>query len=401
MANEAEGTEKLSSQGIIDFLKGDEKKEDKEEELNLEEELGESKEKPVEKEEKEEKEVELEEEEEEEEKPAEEELELSETLSRKAILKKYPNLFKEFPGIQRAIYREQAYTETFPTIEDAKAANEKGKEFDKFERELLSGKSDGLLEGLKAADKEALLRVSASFLPTLAKVEPSIYQDILGNVFRTAIVQMMEQGQTRNNNNLKIAAQIFNEFLFGDAQIRAPQQLVAPKNEKVDEQAEREARFRERELGKAAESITDKVVNLLSSTVERYIDPNELMTGYARKNAIKDVLAEVDEAIDTDTRFKATYNKLWEKAAEDDFSAASLDRIKRAYLGKAKTLLAPAIKKIRAEVLKGSLKKEKGADEKPVSANRAASSRPPAEKQKQQEQRSGKKLTTFELLSQD
>jgi len=45
---------------------------------------------------------------------------------------------------------------------------------------------------------------------------------------------------------------------------------------------------------------------------------------------------------------------MWQKAFEDNFSKTSIDRIKSAYLSKAKTLLPAVIKKARTEALKGS-----------------------------------------------
>ena len=58
--------------------------------------------------------------------PDEEKLELTTPVRRKEILTKYPNLFKDFPYLEKAYYREQQFTEIYPTIDDARAASEKG-----------------------------------------------------------------------------------------------------------------------------------------------------------------------------------------------------------------------------------------------------------------------------------
>ena len=57
--------------------------------------------------------------------PKEEDLELTDSSSRKEILAKYPKLFKDFPYLEKAYYREQQFTEVFPTIQDARVQCEK------------------------------------------------------------------------------------------------------------------------------------------------------------------------------------------------------------------------------------------------------------------------------------
>src|SRR6188508_1980225 len=59
--------------------------------------------------------------------PKEEDLELTTPVRRKEILAKYPKLFKDFPYLEKAYYREQQFTEINPTIEDARVASEKAK----------------------------------------------------------------------------------------------------------------------------------------------------------------------------------------------------------------------------------------------------------------------------------
>ena len=71
--------------------------------------------------------------------------------------------------------------------------------------------------------------------------------------------------------------------------------------------------------------------------------------------------------IDNDTRFRTILDRLWEKAFEEDFSRDSLDRIKSAYLSKAKTLLPSVIKKARNDALRGLGKRVKDESEEETS----------------------------------
>src|SRR6267142_1435217 len=59
---------------------------------------------------------------EDEEEQPEEQLELVTPSSKRDILAKYPKIFKDFPYLEKAYYREQQYTEVFPNPADAKKA---------------------------------------------------------------------------------------------------------------------------------------------------------------------------------------------------------------------------------------------------------------------------------------
>src|SRR5690606_24801038 len=52
------------------------------------------------------------------------ELELITPSTRKEILKDFPELFKKHPYLEKAMYRDKAFSEIFPTVDDAKEASE-------------------------------------------------------------------------------------------------------------------------------------------------------------------------------------------------------------------------------------------------------------------------------------
>src|SRR4030095_10511453 len=116
------------------------------------------------------------------EEPSEEQLELVTPVRRREILKKYPNLFKEFPYLEKAYYREQQFTELLPTIDDAKAAVEKSQILDRFEGDLMSGNAETVLKAVQASNPKAFLKIVDDYLPTLAKVDEKAYFHVLGNV---------------------------------------------------------------------------------------------------------------------------------------------------------------------------------------------------------------------------
>jgi hypothetical protein len=101
------------------------------------------------------------------------------------------------------------------------------------------------------------------------------------------------------------------------------------------------------------DDLSTKATNVLKSTVDAHIDPRGAMTEYVRRNATRDCLNDVENMIAQDKPFRTYLDKMWERAAQENFSQNSLNKIRSAYLSKAKTYLKPAIQKARNEALKG------------------------------------------------
>lgn len=354
-------SEELSKDDILDNLMQEDSTPETESEAEVEEKEEKEEEKPEEeseeeKEEEKEEEIELEEKEEEKE-PTEEDLELIIPVKRREILAKYPNIFKDFPYLERAYYREQQYTEILPTIDDAKLAVEKAQVLDRFEQDVLQGNTENVLRAVKAGgDPESFKKLVDNYLPNLQKVDEQAYMHVVGNTLRTAINHMAREGQKLGENGepLKIAAQLLNQYLFGTVEISEPRNLAkdVPSDESKRLQEEKRAFVRER-FETASRDLTTKVQNVIKSTINTHIDPKQSMTDYVRRNASKDAYESLEGLMSQDTRFRVVLNKLWEKAFEENFSPKSLERIRSAYLSKAKTVLPQVIKKSRQDALKG------------------------------------------------
>jgi hypothetical protein len=296
--------------------------------------------------------------------PDEDRLELVVPLRRKEILAKYPEIFKDFPGLESSIYREKAFTELLPTIADAKAAVEKSERLDTYENEIMEGSTESLLNAVLNTDKNSFDKVIDNYLPTLYKVNEAAYYHTIGNVIKHTIMTMVKDGRDNGVEDLLGAADVLNQYIFGTKTFTPPQKLSTDtKNPATDEVAERERAFQQRQFDTAKDTVTSKTENVLKATIDKNIDPNGSMTDYVKKNATREAFDNLENAIAADSRFRAVLDKLWEKAFSDDFSTESMDRIKSAYTSKAKTLLPAIIKKARNEALKGLGKRVRDDDE--------------------------------------
>jgi hypothetical protein len=286
------------------------------------------------------------------------ELELVAPVRRKEILTKYPDLFKDFPYLQKAYYREQKYSEILPTIEDAQVAVGKAELLDTHEQELISGSTESILVAVRDGDKEAFAKIVDNYLPTLFKVDEGAYYHTIGNIIKHTITSMVRDGKDNQSDELIQAAEALNHYIFGTKTFTPPARMsksdLNPEDSRKESQiSEREQRFVEHQYESAKSSVVTRIDNVIKSTIDKNIDPNDSMTDYVRKNAAREVIESLDDMIGKDKRFSSIYDRLWEKAANDDFSSESMDRIKSAYLSKAKTLLPDLIKRSRNEALKG------------------------------------------------
>ncbi len=312
--------------------------------------------------------------------PTEEQLELVTPVRRREILAKYPNLFKEFPYLERAYYRDQQFTELLPTIDDAKMAVEAKEVLDKFETDVMNGNTETLLKAIKTDSPRGFARIVDQYLETLGKVDSQAYFHVIGNLTKHTIIAMVNEARRSNNEALQTAAQVLNQFVFGTSQFAPPTQLS--KNEPENNEQEQKIRQREQEFVRrqfetSREDLNTRINNTLKNTIDANIDPKKSMTDYVRKNASREAIEMLEQVLSRDTRFTALKDKLWEAAFQDNFSKVSIDRIKTAYLSRAKTLLPTVIKKARIDALKGLGKRvneeEQAPDRSPITPGRPRS----------------------------
>lgn len=379
----------LSVNDIVDLL-GDEEvvddkiapKEEKEVKVDKEEEK------------EDEEEIKLTEEDEEKIEPDEEDLELTLVPRRQEILKEFPELFKKFPGIEKSIYRERKYTELLPTIDDAQEAIQARDNFKRFESELLSGKLEGVLNGVKNADNQAYGKIVDDLLPTLARVDRQAYIHVLGTVGRNFITSLAAEAKRTQNEDLNNTALILNQFLFGTSDFVqgntfAKQEQPNPEKEKFEQERQH---FAEQRITTFVEDLQGKVDNSIKSTIANHIDPKSNMPDFVKKFAIKEAQDDLNNLIGQDSRFQIFKDKLWEKAAKSNFSKQSVDAIRSAYLAKAKTLLPQVIKKSRTEALKGLGRRnnEEKEDESPLPVGKTAAPRKSSSNNERSSGNSGK-----------
>jgi hypothetical protein len=296
--------------------------------------------------EKEDEELELEETEE------SENLEIKSAPRKKEIEKVFPGFFKKFPEVEREYYKAQQFTEVVGTVEDAKELVQKAEVLEAFENNLSEGNTEEILKQVQKNSPEAFEKIVDNYLEALGKVDRSAYFNVIEGVVKRGIISALSHAKETEDEELFNSAKAYYKWMFPqDKEIKMPERKQVQEDDKLKK--EREEFNRER-FETAESDVQGKVDNIIRSNISNYIDPENKMTSYVKKNAIKDAMQELESAISRDTSFKKSIlDPLWKKAHDEKFSRMSLDRIKSAYLTKAKTILKPVIIKARKEALKG------------------------------------------------
>jgi hypothetical protein len=320
---------------------------------------------------------------------------------RQEILKAYPDIFKKFPSIESAIYREQQFSEVFPSIADAKQAVEDVQTLRTFEADLASGNIEGVLKAVKQGDEQSFDTLTNNYLQTLQKVDNNAFLRTIGYTVKSVLKASQEAGKNMGGDEgeqLQLAVQYVARHLFGKVDLDAAE--VAPPRVNPEEgklKQERE-KFEGERLQSAVSEITDRVKSTINSFLEKNLDPKGFMTPYVRQKAFEDAMNLVDKEVSSDNRFRAILNNHWKAAKAANYDAAHKSKIRKAILDRAKISLPNVIRQVRADALKGistrTREAGKAKDDRPIERGRPATTNKAVQKP-------AKNLTTLDYLMQD
>lgn len=314
----------MSSPPEDEIEKEEEKEEDKEEEEEKEEES-----------ENEEEEKEEEEKEEDEEKP-------KESLV-KAIDKKYPGVFKDFPELRKNFFLAREYQEVFPDIDSAKEAVENNQILHAFEEQILEGDSSLLLGSIIKEGGDVANRFVENLLPTLFKTSKEHYVKATRPLVAELLQDALNIGEANKDKNLINAAKVLSKQIFGTYELpkfarkddEEEKKVTANKNK---EQQEKFNEFRSEFFVDAEDEVRD--------LIRVGFDPDKVLPDFVRKSALDSIYEELNSILTKDGTHMARIQNMWTKVPLNDRRAlkAHKERMITTLLSRAKTEI-PALKK--------------------------------------------------------
>lgn len=291
---------------------------------------------------------------------------------RQDILKKYPNFFKEFKGVEKALYREQQYAEVYPSIKDAQSSQVALRNYQQLEGQLVSGDVSNLFANLKANVPEAFDKIGDNLLETLNKVDSKAYDKTISKVIKGTLVNAYQHGAENDDEQLKIAAQLLHKAIYGSTKITPSSSNGDGKlnadgdKSQSDEQRkfnQERQQFFQTQMMTHVSDVGERASNITRNTIEKNIDPKNAMTDYVKDKAIQDTMTAVNKAIDSDGRLRAHLDRLWREAATNNFSEAAKQKVRNVLLAKVKSVLPSLINSTRNAALKGYASRQRDSND--------------------------------------
>lgn len=268
----------------------------------------------------------------------------------KEVTAKYPALFKDFPNLRQAFFREKEFTDRFPTVEDADEALTKAQNLDVVSEAVATGNVGTLLDNMEPSDVK---KVAANFLPSLFKKDQNLYYSVTGPLIDRLIKQAYSEAVSSGNENLKHSAEWLAKWCFGDTKYASGEAAVKPISTEPDEGQkkldEERSKFQMEKYNEAKTTVVASVTTRMLKEIESGIGDG--VSPKMRQMIAREVLTEVSGLLEKDQRHLRQMNALWKRAQGAGFSNEHRARIASTYLARAKTLIPAVRSRIRREVL--------------------------------------------------
>lgn len=279
-----------------------------------------------------------EEEEETEEEP--EELDESQEPTRPSwqlIKDKYPELAKS-KDFRELYFRDKAYTEIYPTVNDAREAANKSEQLDALDATLMDGNVDAIFGSL---NPDVLTKISDRILPALYKNNQQAFaraaRPLLVNVLHTVMAKADREG----DDNLRKSVRNVSRALTGNPDLPSPDsgrpdpQIEAERNRL---QQERQALFA-RDNRNFLTSCDRSVMKRLETMVSDGLDSKSELNDFTRNAIIERTLNDLHRAMLNDEGLRNKLQQTHKLAARSGFPEEYRARIVSASLERAKKLI--------------------------------------------------------------
>lgn len=258
----------------------------------------------------------------------------------------FPDLFKKFPSLRDIYYREQEFSQIFPTVEDAKEASSNATAFQDVTDKVLAADAEGIFNAIKETDSKAFLKIAENVLPTLYKISPDIHWKATVPLMQNLVRGFYLEGERRKDENVKNAADYLSDFVFGDVKVARGERDLVPKpsqteSEELKNLNSEKAKF----LVDRIDSFTRSIKTQADDALKRAVtdgskhDPDDVFSDFIKETIVGKVMQEIDRQLTADRTHMQYMNSLWEKAKKDSFSDDWKSRILSAYLARAKSLV--------------------------------------------------------------
>tara|TARA_Y100000310_G_scaffold26486_1_gene25266 strand:+ start:5028 stop:6341 length:1314 start_codon:yes stop_codon:yes gene_type:complete len=287
------------------------------------------------------------------------------------LKKGFPELFKKHPQLKTVIFREEAYTAVFPTVDDAKDADRRLNALEEDIGDIFNGNPEGLIKALQERSPDKAIEFSKKFMAVLEAEDEGLYYQVASPLFLGLISQLDSIGRRDNNKNLTNAAKLINQFIYGSTALgdtgdrlssstRKDPKLDKERQELEEKKDQYDRRIHQENHRQITDAYYSNISRMISSKIKRAMPD---ATPFVRKAMLNSVIGDIGETMEADGRHMGTMRSLWQRGQKDGFSRDSKTKILRALLERSRSLTNRSISKIVAEAVKGEKNKTKLDDE--------------------------------------
>jgi hypothetical protein len=279
--------------------------------------------------------------------------------SLKAVEERFPGFFKQFPAMRDMYFREAEYSKLFPTVDDAKEANENNTAFNELRESVFQGNGSKLFSAIKEVNDKDLEKFSTTILPTLFQVHPQAFWRAANPLVEDIARNMYNKGIKENNESLQNAARYLSDYFFGNVDIAEGKKTSIIKIEDNTEVNKEREKF-DNEKGTAFRGTveTDVRSQLVSAiegidpkTGKSRLDPDNVFSKFIKTTIIDRIIEDLGTQLTSDKDHIRFMDSLWEKAKRNGRTEADKSRIISSYLARAKSLVPSLRSKYVSEAL--------------------------------------------------
>jgi len=276
----------------------------------------------------------------------------------KEALKEHPEVLK---ALKTQFFREQKFTELFPTVDAANAALEDSQKFEVFKEMVLDGNTDEFVSQLG----ENIGEFAENLLPSLARLDAKTYERVTTPLIRNVFWQIAEYGKELGGDageNIINAAKVAHHAVFRNYELGKPE---VKQQQRIDPKLEADRReFYNQKYSELSSSLLNDVERTLDSEIEQGLDPTNSLQPGLKKLLIKEIKTELYSRLNADKAHMGRMQALWAREQKEGFKGSYKDSLKSTFLSRAKTLIPVIRKEKRTEVFATQKSKDKALGDK-------------------------------------
>ncbi len=279
--------------------------------------------------------------------------------SLKSIEEKFPGFFKSFPALRDMYFREVEYSKLFPTVDDAKEANENNTAFNEIRESVFQGNGSKFFSAIKEVSEKDLEKFSTTVLSTLFQVHPQSFWRAANPLVEDIARNMFEKGKKENNESMQNAARYLSNYFFGNDEVAEGKRTSIIKvedNSEVNKEREKFDNERYTAFRSTVENgVRSELVKVIegkdSKTGKSRLDPDSVFSNFIRTTIIDKIIEDLGSQLTLDKDHIRYMDSLWSKAKQNGRTDSDKARLISSYLARAKSLIPSLRSKYVSEAL--------------------------------------------------